>query len=247
MQAGQIVGCKARGQSVTIETGGQVELSGAPVQNLHQTQAEVRQHLQQAGEAASEIGVQFLGIGYDPRSRSGDLDFMPKQRYHLLHDYLQDTSAGTFGRELLFNTTSTQVCLGCRLMALLMGHGISFGRCVAYERWEKMETGHHATTRRPSAIAHLRTGAHMERGSADWPNRKLLSRAAMYHERCERETTAPLSHCNNTSFVYFLASIGCHCSNVASTPRCYATSYRGLRVSDEMYRQCHAPLCSCCQ
>ena len=110
MQAGKLIGCKARGQSVTIEPGGQVELSGAPVHNLHQTQAEVRQHLQQAGAAAAEIGVQFLGIGLDPRSRSGDLDFMPKKRYHLLREYLQDVSPDGFGRELFVNTTSTQVC-----------------------------------------------------------------------------------------------------------------------------------------
>lgn len=78
--------------------------------NLHQTQAELSQHLQQARAAASAIGVQFLGLGFDPRSRVADLECMPKERYKLLDAYLKDTELrADASSEMLFNTTTTQV------------------------------------------------------------------------------------------------------------------------------------------
>eukprot|EP00892_Ulva_mutabilis_P009074 jgi/Ulvmu1/6539/UM003_0173.1 len=108
-EGGNIIGCKANGQSITIETGGQLELSGAPVHNLHQMRAELSEHLRQARAAAADIGVQFLGLGYDPRSRAADLEYMPRDRYKLLGSYLG--AHNDFGQELLFNTTTTQVNL----------------------------------------------------------------------------------------------------------------------------------------
>ena len=64
---GNIIGCKLNSQSVTLEPGGQFELSGAPLANLHQTCAEVHSHLYQIKTVAKEIGVSFLGLGFQPK------------------------------------------------------------------------------------------------------------------------------------------------------------------------------------
>ena len=60
-------------------------------------------------------------------------------------------------------------------------------------------------------------------------------------KRARNLKTAPLSRSYDRSFVYFRALIGCHFSNIASVSRCYANSYSGLCVSNEMHRQYHAP------
>jgi glutamate--cysteine ligase len=61
------VGAKLDGQSVTLEPGGQFELSGAPLENLHLTCAEVHSHLYQVKTVAQELGVAFLGMGFQPK------------------------------------------------------------------------------------------------------------------------------------------------------------------------------------
>jgi glutamate--cysteine ligase len=62
-----IIGAKKDGQSVTLEPGGQFELSGAPLANLHQTCAEVHSHLYQVKTVCKELGVAFLGLGFQPK------------------------------------------------------------------------------------------------------------------------------------------------------------------------------------
>ncbi|CAH8306502.1 unnamed protein product [Eruca vesicaria subsp. sativa] len=65
-------------QSISLEPGGQFELSGAPLETLHQTCAEVNSHLYQVKAVAEELGIGFLGIGFQPKWRREDIPIMPK-------------------------------------------------------------------------------------------------------------------------------------------------------------------------
>ena len=83
MEKSNIIGAKKDGQSVTLEPGGQFELSGAPLVNLHQTCAEVHSHLYQVKTVCKELGVAFLGVGFQPKWSVQDTPVMPKGRYHI--------------------------------------------------------------------------------------------------------------------------------------------------------------------
>ncbi len=65
-------------QSITLEPGGQLELSGAPVQTLHETCDEVNTHLDQVRTVAAELGVGFLGLGFQPKWGRDEIPWMPK-------------------------------------------------------------------------------------------------------------------------------------------------------------------------
>ena len=77
MEGTKIIGLQLDGQSVTLEPGGQFELSGATVESLHQTCAEVNQHLYQVRSVSEELGLGFLGAGFDPKWKYEDV---PRQR-----------------------------------------------------------------------------------------------------------------------------------------------------------------------
>jgi len=80
MEGGYIIGLKQNGQSVTLEPGGQFELSGGILESLHQTCAEVNNHLYQVRSVSEELGIGFLGAGFDPKWRFEDVPRMPKER-----------------------------------------------------------------------------------------------------------------------------------------------------------------------
>ena len=109
MESGNIIGCKLNGQSVTLEPGGQFELSGAPLVNLHQTCAEVHSHLYQVKTAAKEIGVSFLGLGFQPKWSVEDTPVMPKGRYKIMKQYMP--KRGNKGLDMMFRTCTIQVNL----------------------------------------------------------------------------------------------------------------------------------------
>ncbi|KAK9806992.1 hypothetical protein WJX72_009829 [[Myrmecia] bisecta] len=107
MEAGNIIGATLDGQSVTIEPGGQFELSGAPVDTLHKTCSEVNSHLYQVKTIAAEMGVAFLGLGFDPKWRVADVPIMPKQRYRIMREYMP--TRGTLGHDMMFRSCTIQV------------------------------------------------------------------------------------------------------------------------------------------
>ncbi|KAK6137464.1 hypothetical protein DH2020_028821 [Rehmannia glutinosa] len=78
MEGEYIIGLKQGKQSISLEPGGQFELSGAPLETLHQTCAEVNSHLYQVKAVAEEMGIGFLGIGFQPKWRREDIPVMPK-------------------------------------------------------------------------------------------------------------------------------------------------------------------------
>ena len=74
--------------SVTLEPGGQVELAGAPLENIHQTCCEIGKHLKQVKTIGAELNVGFLGIGYQPKWPRAELPWMPKGRYAIMRRYM---------------------------------------------------------------------------------------------------------------------------------------------------------------
>lgn len=104
-----IIGCSKGGQSVSLEPGGQFELSGAPLENLRQTEAEVRWHIETVTALAEERGHKFLGIGFDPQWSVAEVPMMPKGRYKIMRAYMP--SKGTRGLDMMFRTCTIQVNL----------------------------------------------------------------------------------------------------------------------------------------
>ena len=109
VENGNIIGVKQSGQSVTLEPGGQFELSGATLESIHQTCAEVNSHLYQVKSISEEIGVGFLGTGFDPKWKYEDVPMMPKERYNIMKEYMP--TRGTLGRDMMFRSCTIQVNL----------------------------------------------------------------------------------------------------------------------------------------
>jgi glutamate--cysteine ligase len=95
--------------SITLEPGGQFELSGAPLKTIHETCQEVGQHLDQVGAVSKELNIGFLGIGFTPKSTLQDTPVMPKGRYSIMRDYMLRT--GNLGRDMMFRSATVQVNL----------------------------------------------------------------------------------------------------------------------------------------
>ncbi|KAG7621478.1 Glutamate--cysteine ligase GCS2 [Arabidopsis suecica] len=109
MEGDKIIGLKQGKQSISLEPGGQFELSGAPLETLHQTCAEVNSHLYQVKAVAEEMGIGFLGIGFQPKWRREDIPIMPKGRYDIMRNYMP--KVGTLGLDMMLRTCTVQVNL----------------------------------------------------------------------------------------------------------------------------------------
>ncbi|MBI2978236.1 MAG: glutamate--cysteine ligase [Rhodospirillales bacterium] len=100
---------KPDGSFISLEPAGQVELSGAPVANLHQTCDEVMGHLQQIKTIARDLGIGFIGLGYSPKWRNSEMPWMPKGRYKIMREYMP--KKGKHGLEMMQSTCTVQVNL----------------------------------------------------------------------------------------------------------------------------------------
>ncbi|WP_282607540.1 glutamate--cysteine ligase [Pelagibius sp. Alg239-R121] len=97
------------GCSITLEPGGQFELSGAPLENIHQTCDEVHTHLAQVKEVAEPLGVHMLGVGFQPKWGRSDISWMPKGRYKIMGSYMP--KKGNLGLDMMLRTCTVQVNL----------------------------------------------------------------------------------------------------------------------------------------
>lgn len=97
------------GASVTLEPGGQLELSGAPLDNIHQTCAETYDHLKQVKQIAARLGIGFLGMGFQPKWPRADVPWMPKGRYKIMREYMP--KRGSKGLDMMLRTCTVQVNL----------------------------------------------------------------------------------------------------------------------------------------
>jgi glutamate--cysteine ligase len=95
--------------NISLEPGGQFELSGAPVHSVHDTCAEVNEHLQQVREIGDKLGIGFLGLGASPVWTRAQTPVMPKGRYNIMAPYMD--KVGTMGRDMMFRTCTVQVNL----------------------------------------------------------------------------------------------------------------------------------------
>ena len=107
-----IIGHSLNGASLSLEPGGQFELSGAPLKNIHETCAEVNTHLAQTREVAAEIGAGVLGLGFAPTWSLEDVPVMPKGRYGIMRRYMP--KVGGYGLDMMFRTCTVQVNLDFR-------------------------------------------------------------------------------------------------------------------------------------
>ncbi len=107
--ADNLIGLKGGEATVSLEPGGQFELSGAPLDNLHQTCAEVQQHLKQLHPVCDELGLGLLGLGFLPKWKREDVGFMPKRRYAVMRNYMP--KKGKLGLDMMLRTCTVQVNL----------------------------------------------------------------------------------------------------------------------------------------
>ena len=99
----------ALGGSITLEPGGQFELSGAPLQTVFQTCEEVGRHLRQVREIADPLGISFLALGFSPLWTLAETPRMPKSRYGIMTAYMP--KVGKLGLDMMYRTATVQVNL----------------------------------------------------------------------------------------------------------------------------------------
>lgn len=111
MDAGAIIGLvEPTGQgAISLEPGGQFELSGAPLKTLHETCREGNAHLAQVREIADPLGIRFLGLGGSPQWTLAETPRMPKSRYGIMSAYMP--KVGTQGLDMMYRTCTIQVNL----------------------------------------------------------------------------------------------------------------------------------------
>jgi glutamate--cysteine ligase len=97
------------GGSITLEPGGQFELSGAPLETIHDTCGEVHTHLEQVRTVCARLGLGMVGIGFDPKWRREDIQWMPKGRYRIMRNYMP--KVGDHGLDMMLRTCTVQVNL----------------------------------------------------------------------------------------------------------------------------------------
>lgn len=97
---------RADGASVTLEPGAQLELSGAPLDDMHQIAAETARHLEEVQKVSEPLGIRFLGLGFHPFATQGELPWVPKSRYGIMRKYLP--TRGAHGHDMMLRTATVQ-------------------------------------------------------------------------------------------------------------------------------------------
>ncbi|WP_336867045.1 glutamate--cysteine ligase [Sphingomonas sanguinis] len=109
MEGGNVIALTGADGSISLEPAGQFELSGAPLDNLHQTCAETGRHLQQVKAAGDTLGLGFLGLGMWPDKTRAELPIMPKGRYAIMLRHMP--RVGSLGLDMMLRTSTIQVNL----------------------------------------------------------------------------------------------------------------------------------------
>jgi len=97
------------GASISLEPGGQLELSGTPLENLHQTCKETGGHLNMMKKAMKDLGLSMIGLGYDPKWSRSNQKWMPKGRYEIMRNHMP--KVGKLGLDMMLRTCTIQVNL----------------------------------------------------------------------------------------------------------------------------------------
>ena len=102
-----VIGLKKDNLSITLEPGLQIELSGAPCHNIHETCREVNLYLKELKQACSKFNIGVIGIGLIPNSKFEEINQLEKKRYTIMRNYM--TSVGSLGLDMMHRTAATQV------------------------------------------------------------------------------------------------------------------------------------------
>ena len=105
-EGGPIVALTRGDASVTLEPGGQLELSGGKSDTIHEVCAEVRAHMREIGPVSRSMGVRWLGVGFHPFARREDFEWVPKQRYGVMKSYLP--TRGAHALDMMLRTCTVQ-------------------------------------------------------------------------------------------------------------------------------------------
>jgi len=107
--AGEVISLRRGAASVTLEPGGQFELSGAPHETAHQTSSEFLGHMAELFDISEEFGITWLGLGFHPFARPQELPWVPKQRYAIMREYLP--TRGSMALDMMRRTATVQANL----------------------------------------------------------------------------------------------------------------------------------------
>ncbi len=106
-EEGRVVALGGARAAITLEPGGQLELSGEKCDSLHCAQRELNEHIEQIVTVAARHGIVFLGLGMQPVSRLDEIEWVPKRRYQIMGPYMQ--RVGTLGQRMMKQTATVQV------------------------------------------------------------------------------------------------------------------------------------------
>ena len=109
LENGNVIALTGPDGTISLEPAGQFELSGAPLENLHQTCSEAARHLEQCKAIGDRLGLGFLGLGMWPDMTRGELPVMPKGRYAIMLRYMP--AVGSLGLDMMLRTCTIQVNL----------------------------------------------------------------------------------------------------------------------------------------
>ena len=111
-QDGHIIALSRDNAQITLEPGGQIELSGEPCDSIHCTYAEFTQHIRELLEVSEPLDVVFLGLGMQPVSRLDEIEWVPKKRYRIMAPYMP--KVGRLGQRMMKQTATVQANIDYR-------------------------------------------------------------------------------------------------------------------------------------
>ena len=106
LEGKKIIGLKRDNASISLEPGGQIELSGAPLTNLFETCMEVNNHQDELNSVCEELDIDFMGMGVLPKWSRDDMSLMPKKRYKIMSEYMP--RVGSAGLDMMLRTCTIQ-------------------------------------------------------------------------------------------------------------------------------------------
>ncbi|MBI4432397.1 MAG: hypothetical protein HY592_02810 [Candidatus Omnitrophica bacterium] len=104
---GHVIALKKKAGSITLEPGGQIELSGWKARNLDENAAELRRHLKELKMVSEPLGITWLGLGAQPFSTDKDIEWVPKARYQIMRENLK--RKGRLTTSMMKETASVQI------------------------------------------------------------------------------------------------------------------------------------------
>jgi glutamate--cysteine ligase len=112
LEDGRVVALKGARAAITLEPGGQLELSGEQCESVHCAQAEFARHIEEIVSVGSELGIAFLGLGMQPLSTLEQIEWVPKRRYRIMGPHM--LRVGTLGQRMMKQTATVQVNMDYR-------------------------------------------------------------------------------------------------------------------------------------